>query len=66
MILLVLIGDVLILPFEITKELWSVHAIVLAITCLALAGGLGHAAGLNGLILRNIRYPGTFARLLFG
>lgn len=30
------------------------------------AGGAGHAAGLDGLLLRNIRRPGAVAKFLFG
>lgn len=30
------------------------------------SGGAGHAAGLDGILLRNIRRPGALAKFLFG
>jgi hypothetical protein len=51
---------------EALKNTWFIYLGLMAIALLALPGGLGHSLGLNGLVMRNIRYPKTLARLLFG
>jgi len=65
-IIMVVIGDAFVLPSAIMQSMLAVHAGVIAFSLLMLSGGLGHAVGLNGIVLRNIRHPGAFARALFG
>jgi hypothetical protein len=65
-LLMVGVGDILILPPNVAVPMLSTHAGVVAFSLLALSGGLGHAVGLNGIILRNIRRPGGIANAFFG
>lgn len=39
---------------------------LLALLGLFVAGGSGHALGLDGVVLRNIRRPGRWSKFLFG
>ena len=63
---MVIIADVFVLPSAVMLPMLPIHAGTLAYALLALAGGLGHAGGLNGIVLRNIRHPGGVSRALFG
>lgn len=42
------------------------HLLYIVIFVLFTAGGAGHALGLNGIVLRNLRHPGPLVRFLMG
>lgn len=58
--------DIFVLGTSGVRPYIPLEAGVVAFILLAITGGMGHAAGLNGLILRNIRHPQMVARALFG
>lgn len=58
--------DALVVPFEEVKLLIPLHLVLISVASLGVAGGFGHAAGLNGIVLRNISRPGSLIKMLFG
>lgn len=49
-----------------TPDYLTLHLPLIALCLLFATGGAGHAFGLNGLVLRNLRYPGPLARFFYG
>lgn len=65
-VLMTVLFDALIIPFEEVKALLPLHVVLIVIASLGVAGGLGHAFGFNGMVLRNISRPGRVVKFLFG
>lgn len=65
MLLALIVLDVTLTPLPMLKMLIWPQLIVVSIALMGLAGGMGNALGLNGLILRNIKSPGAFIKFLF-
>ncbi|MFA5946188.1 MAG: hypothetical protein WC802_04750 [Patescibacteria group bacterium] len=57
--------DTVLLPLVTVKTIFWPELMMMSLALMGLSGGLGHAAGLNGLILRNISHPGMIVRTLF-
>ncbi len=51
---------------SVTAEFVMTSLQVFGVNLLLASGGLGHAYGLDGVILRNIHRPGKVAKFLFG
>lgn len=65
LLLLIIILDLFFLPGTVVSDMIFLQGVAAAMSILALSGGLGHAFGLNGIIFRNIKRPGTIAKILF-
>lgn len=65
LIAVIVIADIFVIPFSTVKLLFVHECFVVSIALMGIAGGLGHAGGLNGLILRHIPRPGMLVRTLF-
>jgi hypothetical protein len=64
-LLALIVLDIMLMPLPMLKMLIWPQLIVVSVALMGLAGGLGNAFGLNGLILRNIKNPSAVVKFLF-
>jgi len=65
LLIILAVIDTVLLPLVTVKTIFWPELMMISVALMGLAGGLGHAGGLNGLILRNITRPGVIVRALF-
>lgn len=65
LIVILAVIDIAMLPLATVSSLLWPQMLIVSVSLMAIAGGLGNALGLNGLILRNIKNPGAFVKFLF-